>query len=217
MSDMCPLLECPEVFTRADALYELVEGMLIERLPGAEIHHAGSTAARFHASVARPGRPERISATLIRSVRRHMKPITIRPAANDDAEQIANLTAELGYAASRRDIEARLDMLLPREDYFITVAEAAGQVIGWVAAELRTLLEFEQRVEIVGLVVASGHRRCGIGKALVSAVDAWRADRGIATIFVRSNIVRSESHPFYESMGYTRYKTQHAYIKHVVQ
>jgi predicted N-acetyltransferase YhbS len=30
---------------------------------------------------------------------------------------------------------------------------------------------------------------------------------------VRSNVVRSGSHPFYERLGYARSKTQHAYRK----
>jgi hypothetical protein len=32
---------------------------------------------------------------------------------------------------------------------------------------------------------------------------------------VRSNVVRAESHPFYERLGYVRSKTQHAYRKHL--
>jgi len=141
--------------------------------------------------------------------------IAIRPASLSDAAAIAGLTTELGYESSASEIEMRLRRLLAREDYFLEVAEADGHVVGWVAAELRTLLEFEPRIEVVGLVVASTHRRRGIGRTLVEAVDTWRTKRGIATIFVRSNVARSESHPFYESMGYTRRKTQHAYVKHV--
>jgi hypothetical protein len=30
---------------------------------------------------------------------------------------------------------------------------------------------------------------------------------------VRSNVTRTESHPFYERLGYARVKTQHAYRK----
>jgi len=37
--------------------------------------------------------------------------------------------------------------------------------------------------------------------------------RGLESVAVRSNIVRTESHPFYERVGYQRVKTQHAYFK----
>jgi GNAT superfamily N-acetyltransferase len=142
-----------------------------------------------------------------------MKRVSIRPAAMDDAEAIAILTVELGYPTTVSDTKSRLSALLAVPDYFIAVAEADGLVVGWVAGEVRTSLEFEPRIEIVGLVVASTHRRSGIGKALVGAVEAWQSERGISTIFVRSNVTRPDSHAFYESIGYGRHKTQHAYIK----
>ena len=37
--------------------------------------------------------------------------------------------------------------------------------------------------------------------------------RGLPEVSVRSNVVREESHPFYERLGYTRAKTQHVYRK----
>ena len=132
----------------------------------------------------------------------------------EDAEAIAILTVELGYPTTVSATKSRLRALLAAPDYFIAVAEADGRVVGWVAGEVRTSLEFEPRVEIVGLVVAPTHRRNGIGKALVGSVEAWQSERGIPTIFVRSNITRPDSHPFYESAGYSLHKTQHAYIKH---
>ena len=39
--------------------------------------------------------------------------------------------------------------------------------------------------------------------------------RGLGVIAVRSNVARTESHPFYERLGYVRTKTQHAYRKHL--
>jgi len=86
-------------------------------------------------------------------------------------------------------------------------------VLGWVSAEEQLLLEAGARIEIVGLVVSSEHRRIAVGRALVAAVEEWQQVRGISVIFVRSNVARPESHPFYESIGYVRHKTQHAYIK----
>jgi GNAT superfamily N-acetyltransferase len=57
----------------------------------------------------------------------------------------------------------------------------------------------------------------GVGRNLVGAVESWARDRGIETVSVRSNIVRVEAHPFYQSMGFDRVKTQHAYRKKVRQ
>lgn len=137
----------------------------------------------------------------------------IRPALTADAGAIARLTTELGYATSTDEIRIRLATLLPRDTQFIAVAENASGVVGWVAAEERMLLESGPRVELVGLIVAASARRTGIGAELVREAESWARERGHESIFVRSNVVRVEAHPFYERLGYTRKKTQHAYVK----
>jgi GNAT superfamily N-acetyltransferase len=58
-----------------------------------------------------------------------------------------------------------------------------------------------------------GHRRRGVGQELVAAVEWWALGRGVTEISVRSNVVRAESHPFYQRLGYRRTKTQHVYRK----
>ena len=108
---------------------------------------------------------------------------------------------------------SRLDVLLARDEYFIAIAERGASVVGWVAAEERMLLESGKRAEIVGLVVATHVRRSGIGRALVREAESWASRRGLGVIGVRSNVVRAEAQPCYESLGSARTKTQHAYSK----
>ncbi|HEX2249485.1 MAG TPA: GNAT family N-acetyltransferase, partial [Gemmatimonadales bacterium] len=67
--------------------------------------------------------------------------------------------------------------------------------------------------EILGLVVDPEHRGHGIGRQLVNAVEEWATGRGLTQMAVRSSVLRAESHPFYERLGYVRVKTQHAYRK----
>ena len=65
----------------------------------------------------------------------------------------------------------------------------------------------------MGLSVGSDVRRMGVGRGLVKAVEAWAQQFGDGPIVVRSNVVRPESHPFYEKIGYERKKTQHVYAR----
>ena len=139
----------------------------------------------------------------------------IRSASLDDAAAIARLTTELGYPSAVDEIAVRLHSLLGSGSYFVAVAEDASDVVGWVAAERRLLLESGVRVELVGLIVAQSARRCGTGRALVAAAEEWALAQGVNVISVRSNVARVESHPFYERLGYKRTKTQHAYSKHL--
>ncbi len=77
----------------------------------------------------------------------------------------------------------------------------------------RESLETRARAEILGLVVDLACRRSGAGRALMSAAERWASARGFDEVILRSNILRPDSHPFYQSIGYTRTKTQHVYLK----
>ncbi len=138
----------------------------------------------------------------------------IRPARADDAPEIARLATELGYPATPAEMEPRLAAILPRNDRLVAVAEDSSPLLlGWVAAERRLLLHYDARAELIGLVVGSNARRRGVGRALVFTAEEWTVAQGLPGIFVRSSTTRIESHPFYESLGYRRNKTQHSYFK----
>jgi GNAT superfamily N-acetyltransferase len=139
---------------------------------------------------------------------------TIRTAVPSDAPRLAELSTELGYPATVADLGPRLRRILGRADSVVLVAELpGGEVVGWLHGAEVEILEHGPRCEILGLVVAAGRRRHGTGRRLVAEVEEWAAARGLDEITVRSNVVRTESHPFYERLGYTRAKTQHAYRK----
>ena len=139
----------------------------------------------------------------------------IRPATLGDSAEMARLAGELGYPAAPREISARLQALLDHANHFIAVAAIDNKetLRGWIAAEERTLLVASPQIEIMGLVVDQKARREGIGHALIAAVERCAKERGLGNIVVRSNVLRHESHPFYEGLGYRRAKSQHVYVK----
>lgn len=142
--------------------------------------------------------------------------VTVRPAILSDASDIALLSSVLGYPVLEGGMLARLQRLLRRgEDVVLVAALSSGPVVGWVHGAEQELLESERRCEILGLVVDPQHRAQGIGRRLVTAVEAWAMSRGLTHVTVRSNVQRAESHPFYAQLGYVRTKTQHAYRKQI--
>jgi GNAT superfamily N-acetyltransferase len=142
-----------------------------------------------------------------------MAPVAIRIATVADAAQVARLSAQLGYPGAVDVFAARLQRLLSSSIHTVLVAVDNGHLAGFIALEQRITLELGERVEIVGLVVAADARRGGIGRSLVAAAERWTRERGLDAVFLRSNVVRPEAHPFYEGLGYARTKTQHAYLK----
>jgi GNAT superfamily N-acetyltransferase len=138
----------------------------------------------------------------------------VRRARLEDAHALAVLSSQLGYPVSSTVLTERLAKILERTDELVAVARSFnGAVVGWVHGAEQRYLEASTRCELLGLVVDLEHRRRGVGQQLVAAMERWALGRGLTEISVRSNVVRAESHPFYERLGYQRTKTQHVYRK----
>ena len=133
----------------------------------------------------------------------------IRPMTEGDAEQVALLTAQLGYEVTVAQTRERIGRIAGDGVAFVAVAGEA--IIGWVQALNRELLIYPRILEVGGLVVAETHRGSGVGKALLAELAAWGRDNGHGHIFVRSSVVRDGAHRFYEGQGFRREKTSHTF------
>ena len=140
-------------------------------------------------------------------------PIKVRAATLEDAERLADLATQLGYASTVAQMRERLAALPQDGCHALFVAEKDGFVAGWVHVLLLPTLESEMRGEVAGMVVDKSYRRSGIGRLLMERAEDWTREKGVRLIGLRSNIIRNEAHAFYESLGYSRIKTQYAYRK----
>lgn len=137
----------------------------------------------------------------------------IRRAEIADAPEMVRLAGELGYPMPLSEMTRRLAVLLPNERHYVAVAASGDGLLGWMHVEHRSSLEGGDRAELMGLVVDSTARRQGLGRALLHVAENWTLAQGMSSLTVRSNAARESSHPFYESLGYSRSKTQHVYKK----
>ncbi len=142
--------------------------------------------------------------------------IRLRAASEADSSRIAALSGQLGYHASTTEITNRLRLLLPSKDQLLMVATSGHEVIGWIHAAFSMRVETPAFVEIYGLVVDESYRRSGVGKILVKRVEDWARQFNCELVRVRSNIRRSESHPFYLKLGFREIKQQTVYNKHIM-
>lgn len=140
----------------------------------------------------------------------------IRSAIPTDAAELARLSTELGYLANEGEVASRLDMLLAQATTMYSWPHTATDCsarLGWVGVERRNSLENGEKIEIVGFVVDAPARRLGAGQALLQSAERWARAQGFEALMVRSNVTRTESHPFYEKHGYARHRTQHVYAR----
>lgn len=138
----------------------------------------------------------------------------IRVAREADAPRVAELSGQLGYPSTPEQARERLAGVLSEADHAVFVAELpASPLAGWVHVCRRLALEMDLRAEIGGLVVDAACRRRGVGRALMRRAEAWAAEKGCTMMTLRSNVIRDEAHAFYRNLGYSTYKTQHAFRK----
>lgn len=128
---------------------------------------------------------------------------SIREAALEDADAIAELLNELGYPSTGPQVHKRLAVITADRNYNTWVAEQGSEIVGLAGA---CIGYYYERDGIYGrllvLVVRSTARRRGVGSALVRTVEEWVRERGGSHVVINSGAHRQDAHRFYERMGY---------------
>jgi GNAT superfamily N-acetyltransferase len=140
--------------------------------------------------------------------------VTIRKAGPADTKALVELSAQLGYELTSRQVAAELKRISSDKSAEVFVAEMPGRgVVGWIQFFEQVALAGGHRIEIAGLVVDDSSRGTGIGRALMSLAEARARKLGCSCVYLRTNVKRAAAHIFYERLGYTHIKTQKAYRK----
>ena len=133
--------------------------------------------------------------------------VELRVATEADAAAVAALAGQLGYPVTAEVMAQRLRQL-PHDGEIVVAAIVAGQVIGWMQLGVARSLESPPFVEIRGLVVDADHREQGIGARLLAFASQWTAAQAVPILRVRSNVLRTGTHAFYEKHGFSLIKAQ---------
>jgi GNAT superfamily N-acetyltransferase len=96
----------------------------------------------------------------------------------------------------------RLSRLLADPAAFLYVAEADGELIGFISGYAMPLIQREPAGRLAALVVGDGARGAGVGRALVEAVTDEARRRGCDRLEVTSAAYREDAHSFYEHLGF---------------
>ena len=144
-----------------------------------------------------------------------MDNIKIRTVSIDDADDICAISGKyLGYPCEPSLVREKIGNLNPdREAVFVAVKD--DNSVGYIHVEKYDLLYFETMANILGLAVKSEYQHNGIGKALVSAAEAWAAENGIRSMRLNSGASRTAAHEFYKHLGYDSDKGQLRFTKNL--
>ena len=131
----------------------------------------------------------------------------IKPMELKDLERVCTLTEELGYKASRSELQERFEEIRHLKNHVLLVA--SEDVQGFIHLEVATNFIKEKRVEIKALVVNENSRGQGIGRALLKAAAEWARSNRVSIIYLSCNIIRDRAHAFYLREGFIKKKTSH--------
>lgn len=126
-----------------------------------------------------------------------------------DAYAVCKLnTAELGYDFPEDATKNKIDKLLKSKKDKIFVAVVEKEVVGYVHANDYDVIYAPHMKNIMGIAVADGYKKNGIGKALLIAVEDWAHETNACGIRLVSGAARTQAHEFYRRCGYDGGKKQ---------
>lgn len=132
-----------------------------------------------------------------------------------DIEQVAELSAQLGYPVSSQDVDQNLKLIrsTPTQDVLVARIAPQGTLVGWIHLYEHLSLATGPRCEIGGLVVDERYRGQGIGTQLLNAAEQWAKKRGLISVRFSSKTSRTEAHRLYARLGYNVQKTSYVFDK----
>lgn len=129
----------------------------------------------------------------------------------NDSKEVRLLSAQLGYPFSLDQIEKNIHAVLINNDHNAFVAMINNQVVGWIGVSHSLQIEVEAYTEIHGLVIDENFRNAGIGKKLIERAKEWAREKGNTKLQLHCNVIRTETHKFYEYLGFKEIKQQKVY------
>jgi ribosomal protein S18 acetylase RimI-like enzyme len=148
-----------------------------------------------------------------------MTPVTVRLATQDDYEALCAVVAEtdrfhadlVPHRFRRVEGAARsldwLAGLVGSPDGLLLVAQGGAGLVGFLEGRVQESPEPpihrpRRWLTIDGVGVLEGHRRAGVGRALMEAAHAWARARGLDEVELSVHAANREALAFYERLGY---------------
>ncbi len=127
----------------------------------------------------------------------------IRLAKLEDAQAIAQLMVQLGYASNPELVSGKLELLAANPLYCVFVAQQGGTLAGVISVHALELFHAPGRLgRITALVIDAAHRQQGIGKLLFQRAEQFFIQTNCVRVEVTSGDHRPEAHTFYQSLGF---------------
>ncbi len=130
--------------------------------------------------------------------------MVVRPIDEADIAPAAGLLKQLGYPMSVAEVVRRLAVVRAAHGHRVWVADDGGEVVGLMHAFFRPALDKPPEVVVQALVVDASRRSRGIGEQLMQVAEQFAREADSATVSLYSGVSRTDTHRFYEGLGYAK-------------
>ncbi len=138
----------------------------------------------------------------------------VRTMSEDDAEQVAKLALQLGYASSTDEIKKRWKSISTSASEIVFVLTSQNNdVIGFAHIGVELGLTNPSRTLIRSLVVDEKWRSKALGSKFLNEVEEKLKNLGHAKIRVGTQVKRTDAHRFYQKAGFQLLKVWNVFEK----
>lgn len=140
----------------------------------------------------------------------------IREVQITDAPAIKALCRDaLGYDADLDLVRQQIGKLCrdPKHHSFVYLDPSTQALLGYVEVEVYDCFYSPTGLNVLGLAVLEDAQGQGIGKQLMTFLEAWARDHAYPFIRLNSALHREDAHAFYQKLGYDGQKLQKRFIK----
>jgi GNAT superfamily N-acetyltransferase len=134
--------------------------------------------------------------------------IIIRQMKTEDAQSVNQLSEQLGYPLPIEETRKNISIVSSSKNDDAFVAVHQNKIVGWIGVSKAVLIEMIPYCEINGLVVDENYRGKGIGKLLIEKASQWGKEKGNDKLRLRCNVIRTQTHLFYQHLGFREIKQQ---------
>lgn len=155
------------------------------------------------------------SSATVRDIHVHAGRVQVRRATDADLPDLVALWAELEQTAGRQlreslhlavdDVPARMRAAISNAAFRVVVATCHEQVCGMAVFTPTSFgpLSTVSAVQLHHVVVATTHRRSGVGHALLAAAASYADEVGAEHLFVAVSPALRETNRFYARLGFS--------------
>ncbi len=139
----------------------------------------------------------------------------VRSAIEQDIPAICRLNREaLGYDCTEDSVRRWVMPLIKKAGHRILVAEMDGNVVGYAHAADYDSIYSEPMKVIVSIAIDVQKHGMGIGRNLLSVVEQWAREEGVAGVRLYSGADRVSAHEFYLACEYHHHKDAKSFVKY---